>query len=153
MSVVQTTAGIFGINGSLNVQSTLTANEVDVSVLKLNGVDVTTALQGEAQVSTYVTNIISGSQVVGNATNSVNVALNNDTTDNFGYIPFSISATGNSSLKTNANLMYYSALNLLSLTGTSNFQSAAISSNNYSCLLYTSPSPRDRQKSRMPSSA
>ena len=25
--------------------------------------------------------------------------------------------------------------------------------NNYSCLLYTSPSPRDRQKSRMPSSA
>ena len=24
---------------------------------------------------------------------------------------------------------------------------------NYSCLLYTSPSPRDRQKSRMPSSA
>ena len=23
----------------------------------------------------------------------------------------------------------------------------------YSCLLYTSPSPRDRQKSRMPSSA
>ena len=25
--------------------------------------------------------------------------------------------------------------------------------NIYSCLLYTSPSPRDRQKSRMPSSA
>ena len=25
--------------------------------------------------------------------------------------------------------------------------------NNRSCLLYTSPSPRDRQKSRMPSSA
>ena len=25
--------------------------------------------------------------------------------------------------------------------------------NNYNCLLYTSPSPRDRQKSRMPSSA
>ena len=27
------------------------------------------------------------------------------------------------------------------------------SSNNRTCLLYTSPSPRDRQKSRMPSSA
>ena len=26
-------------------------------------------------------------------------------------------------------------------------------SNAYTCLLYTSPSPRDRQKSRMPSSA
>ena len=27
------------------------------------------------------------------------------------------------------------------------------SSHHYDCLLYTSPSPRDRQKSRMPSSA
>ena len=31
-----------------------------------------------------------------------------------------------------------------------NFKEAAEA---YSCLLYTSPSPRDRQKSRMPSSA
>ena len=30
---------------------------------------------------------------------------------------------------------------------------AFVSSADYSCLLYTSPSPRDRQKSRMPSSA
>ena len=29
----------------------------------------------------------------------------------------------------------------------------AIETNGYPCLLYTSPSPRDRQKSRMPSSA
>ena len=29
----------------------------------------------------------------------------------------------------------------------------AVSRNNTNCLLYTSPSPRDRQKSRMPSSA
>ena len=28
-----------------------------------------------------------------------------------------------------------------------------IANEGYSCLLYTSPSPRDRQKSRMPSSA
>ena len=28
-----------------------------------------------------------------------------------------------------------------------------LSLNRYPCLLYTSPSPRDRQKSRMPSSA
>ena len=28
-----------------------------------------------------------------------------------------------------------------------------IHNNTYGCLLYTSPSPRDRQKSRMPSSA
>ena len=30
---------------------------------------------------------------------------------------------------------------------------AKLSHHGYSCLLYTSPSPRDRQKSRMPSSA
>ena len=28
-----------------------------------------------------------------------------------------------------------------------------VGAHNYNCLLYTSPSPRDRQKSRMPSSA
>ena len=31
--------------------------------------------------------------------------------------------------------------------------SVALSADGNSCLLYTSPSPRDRQKSRMPSSA
>ena len=31
--------------------------------------------------------------------------------------------------------------------------SLTISQESYTCLLYTSPSPRDRQKSRMPSSA
>ena len=30
---------------------------------------------------------------------------------------------------------------------------ALLNTAGYSCLLYTSPSPRDRQKSRMPSSA
>ena len=30
---------------------------------------------------------------------------------------------------------------------------AKVEQNNIACLLYTSPSPRDRQKSRMPSSA
>ena len=37
--------------------------------------------------------------------------------------------------------------------GLSFHSSADIASENKSCLLYTSPSPRDRQKSRMPSSA
>ena len=32
-------------------------------------------------------------------------------------------------------------------------ESAANATMTYTCLLYTSPSPRDRQKSRMPSSA
>ena len=100
MSIVQSTAGVFGINGNLNVQNILTASEVDVSLLKLNGVDVTAALQGDATVSTNVTNIISGSQVVGNATNSVNtnnVLLSNDisASDIVTYIPFSASAQGN----------------------------------------------------------
>ena len=34
-----------------------------------------------------------------------------------------------------------------------NFPSDLRSDGSYACLLYTSPSPRDRQKSRMPSSA
>ena len=34
-----------------------------------------------------------------------------------------------------------------------NMSVGSISRNDYPCLLYTSPSPRDRQKSRMPSSA
>ena len=34
-----------------------------------------------------------------------------------------------------------------------NWGDADLMLDNYSCLLYTSPSPRDRQKSRMPSSA
>ena len=32
-------------------------------------------------------------------------------------------------------------------------ETAAANEQHYDCLLYTSPSPRDRQKSRMPSSA
>ena len=35
----------------------------------------------------------------------------------------------------------------------SSFENAYMEEINNSCLLYTSPSPRDRQKSRMPSSA
>ena len=33
------------------------------------------------------------------------------------------------------------------------FLSALLTNNGYNCLLYTSPSPRDRTRSRMPSSA
>ena len=33
------------------------------------------------------------------------------------------------------------------------FQNVYLTSSDFGCLLYTSPSPRDRQKSRMPSSA
>ena len=39
------------------------------------------------------------------------------------------------------------------LLGTSTTTGSATSAPNTPCLLYTSPSPRDRQKSRMPSSA
>ena len=50
------------------------------------------------------------------------------------------------------------SLNLSSLTDTTTGKfniamSSAFTDADYTCLLYTSPSPRDRQKSRMPSSA
>ena len=41
----------------------------------------------------------------------------------------------------------------LCATGTRSFFIEAIKTKMFNCLLYTSPSPRDRQKSRMPSSA
>ena len=39
------------------------------------------------------------------------------------------------------------------LKSASMYRKKFVLAKNYSCLLYTSPSPRDRQKSRMPSSA
>ena len=101
MSVVQTTAGTLGINGSLNVQNTLTANEVDLSILKINGTDVTTALQGDAQVATNVANIISGTQIVGTATNANNVAITNvDTSVGPLYLTFGTSTSSASRIET-----------------------------------------------------
>ena len=47
-------------------------------------------------------------------------------------------------------------INPLTVLGTNKFQSSFstfTSTRNYFCLLYTSPSPRDRTRSRMPSSA
>ena len=43
--------------------------------------------------------------------------------------------------------------NKLSFKGRAYTRVASVSSTIITCLLYTSPSPRDRQKSRMPSSA
>ena len=39
------------------------------------------------------------------------------------------------------------------VTGKGHIAGIAVAVEGWSCLLYTSPSPRDRQKSRMPSSA
>ena len=65
------------------------------------------------------------------------------------YVGSAASAVGNLTIS-NAGLGYtpadgsftFSGVNLVTITG-----------NGRGCLLYTSPSPRDRQKSRMPSSA
>ena len=47
------------------------------------------------------------------------------------------------------------ALDIAQSSGVTGFNVNIVGTNNYNdtCLLYTSPSPRDRQKSRMPSSA
>ena len=54
-----------GSTDLFNVQNTLTATEVDLTILKVGGVDVTTALSNDAATATKVDNIISGSQKVG----------------------------------------------------------------------------------------
>ena len=51
------------------------------------------------------------------------------------------------------NKTHWYSLCVLEKTKYSPFTSYDQVTNDYSCLLYTSPSPRDRQKSRMPSSA
>ena len=48
---------------------------------------------------------------------------------------------------------YRRRLEWLSPYGTATLFAAGGTGEYFSCLLYTSPSPRDRQKSRMPSSA
>ena len=56
-----------------------------------------------------------------------------------GSVMYRIGDMGSkSAISGSDNLMFHTASNLFAITG---------------CLLYTSPSPRDRQKSRMPSSA
>ena len=54
------------------------------------------------------------------------------------------------------NALFVAAVELLRAGGAPEWQRAALVpmfALFYVCLLYTSPSPRDRQKSRMPSSA
>ena len=51
------------------------------------------------------------------------------------------------------NSSTYGAIPLVSSAAVVDFSGLSGGGISYTCLLYTSPSPRDRQKSRMPSSA
>ena len=50
-------------------------------------------------------------------------------------------------------MRYYSATNAKILVAVADTSLARLHAEAYACLLYTSPSPRDRELSRMPSSA
>ena len=63
----------------------------------------------------------------------------------FGQSPFKVPEDVVIELKDNAHQNKY-----LPMQGLSELRNVVAK---YTCLLYTSPSPRDRQKSRMPSSA
>ena len=52
-----------------------------------------------------------------------------------------------------ASIIYFSTLGYLGFNIYSDIILSESNNSSNSCLLYTSPSPRDRQKSRMPSSA
>ena len=104
MSIVQTTAGTFGINGSLNVQNTLTATEVDLTTLKVGGVDVTSAISADAATATTVANIISGSQKVGDAIKSDTSVIASTSTTATDYLTFTSGQTGNLALYTSPNI-------------------------------------------------
>ena len=63
----------------------------------------------------------------------------------------SVGITG--TFDTGANLDVDTSAEVLTSTDFDTTQGVMITADSDNCLLYTSPSPRDRQKSRMPSSA
>ena len=58
-----------------------------------------------------------------------------------------------SNISRKAALSRTTTFRLLSVLSDLGYIHKNLSSNTYTCLLYTSPSPRDRTRSRMPSSA
>ena len=74
-------------------------------------------------------------------------------------LPIGVSKTKHPVLNVNGSVLSINNLNISNEQNTIKFPTAPLATNLVtngsfdSCLLYTSPSPRDRQKSRMPSSA
>ena len=103
----------------------------------------------------------------GTTGNFPNLMLAKDSTILFSTVPTTASIKLNGKTfyllgaglgSTNDQLVISNTLNQIVDTvnyfvGTNNWPAAPTGVHAYSCLLYTSPSPRDRQKSRMPSSA
>ena len=73
------------------------------------------------------------------------ITVADESSDTTCFPMFSVSATGDIEPKTGSNLTFNSATGTLEATG--------IRGTIGTCLLYTSPSPRDVEESRMPSSA
>ena len=78
-----------------------------------------------------------------------NTLTNNITNDNSCGIYLN---SGSSNTLTN-NITNNNSYGIVLNYSSSNALTSNTPNNNYCCLLYTSPSPRDRQRSRMPSSA
>ena len=91
----------------------------------------------------------------------------NSTTSGTGNITLAGVAAGQGNVTFNSgigtsNTTYYCIfeqgtntfeIGLGTLSGSTTLERTTVINNSSCCLLYTSPSPRDRQKSRMPSSA
>ena len=81
-------------------------------------------------------------------TTSPTVTLSSTTTTLTGTAPFTVTATFDEAVTGFNDLVNDITIANGSVTGIT-----AVSATVYTCLLYTSPSPRDRTRSRMPSSA
>ena len=139
-------------NGSGNVTSnTVTSNTVTSNSITSN----TIVINNTANVG----NLVTGGTI--NATNTItggNIVSNGNITGGNLSIGNTITVTsiieGQSTLTyaatTNINLSNGDFFQVTCVSGTS--ATVSFTTSNV-CLLYTSPSPRDRQKSRMPSSA
>ena len=151
------------LSGNVSVGGTLTYQDVtNVDALGIGtfrtGIKV---LAGQVDVGSNIklgnAGVITATSFVGSGANLTGV-LSNIVEDTSPQLGANLDVNGanilfgdSSAAGTNLNRLKFGThtdLHIWHNSGTGNSNISA-----YSCLLYTSPSPRDRQKSRMPSSA
>ena len=154
-TTISTTAGVYG-NGSYIPVTTLTANgrvsSITNTAIAIDTAAITSGTLSVARGGTGVTTSTGTGAVVLNTSPT----LSTPTVDRVdwpavGYAPPSLT-----SRSSGTKLTLYPSLSSTSVDYAFGIDGGTLWSSipaANSCLLYTSPSPRDRQKSRMPSSA
>ena len=127
-------------NGVLNTnRSDLALDFKDPDTLSYSGTNFTESVGNDGSISNVLTVTVSGDTFTG----TDNVAFDG-TKVSFGNVPTGLSGLATKRTDTTVEI---------SLTGSATNNRDADDVSTLTCLLYTSPSPRDKRQSRMPSSA